>query len=71
LNKSSSNATSLAGDIAEKGKRIEHFEQHTTLKPYNPTNLYLSSPQQYSAILFLRNIRAWRRFFIYKVEIVD
>jgi len=45
LNKSSSNATSLAGDIAEKGKRIEHFEKHTTLKPFNPTTLNLSSPQ--------------------------
>ena len=61
LNKSSSNATSLAGDIAEKEKRIEHFEQPPTLKPFNPTTLKPSSPPQYPAILFLRNIRAWRR----------
>ena len=39
LNNSEANATSLAGDIAEKGKRIKPFEQHITLKPFNPTTL--------------------------------
>ncbi len=38
LNNSEANATSLTGDIAEKGKLIVPFEQQT-LKPFNPTTL--------------------------------
>ncbi len=45
----------------EQIEPIKHFEHPPTLKPFNPTTLKPSSPPQSPAILFLQNIRAWRR----------